>query len=122
MPRTRSPVWHDEFFKKVTVDNLIKAECQICMLKMSVESGRGTSSLFRHLITMHKAAFEEKYLPKKKDDDQKKGSKLSWWKENQSKYPSLATIARCYLALPPTSVLSELFSEAGIILIRYVIA
>ena len=37
-----------------------------------MESGRGTSSLFRHFKTMLKAAFEEKYLSKKKDEDQKK--------------------------------------------------
>ncbi len=39
---------------------------------------------------------------------------LDWWRCNQAKYPSLAQLARCYLAVPGTSVPSErVFSTAG---------
>ena len=65
---------------------------------------------------MHKAAFEEQYYKIQRTKIKKKGSKLSWWKENQSKYPSLATIARCFLAQPAKrEPKKQLFSGAGII-------
>ncbi|PIO31982.1 hypothetical protein AB205_0067260 [Aquarana catesbeiana] len=39
---------------------------------------------------------------------------LTWWKSNECKYPHIATMARCYLAVPGSSVPSErVFSTAG---------
>src|SRR3569832_277019 len=105
MPKKRSLVWLDEFFKNVTVI-LIKAECHICMLRMSIEAGGGTSSLFRHLKIMHKATFEDNYLPKKRDEDEK-GKQFVAILLIYALYPNLATIARCYLALRSTSVPSD---------------
>ena len=40
---------------------------------------------------------------------------LTWWKENATKYPRLAKIARCILGIPATSATSErIFSTAGL--------
>ncbi|KAJ8390632.1 hypothetical protein AAFF_G00102380 [Aldrovandia affinis] len=45
------------------------------------------------------------------------GDPLAWWKSNECKYPHIAMMARCYLAVPGTSVPSErVFSTAGDIL------
>lgn len=42
---------------------------------------------------------------------------LEWWKQNESRYPHLAILARKYLCVPATSVPSEcLFSDSGHIL------
>uniref|UniRef100_A0A8C9WTI1 HAT C-terminal dimerisation domain-containing protein n=1 Tax=Sander lucioperca TaxID=283035 RepID=A0A8C9WTI1_SANLU len=42
------------------------------------------------------------------------GDPLTWWKINESKYPDIAKMARCYLAVPGSSVPSErVFSTAG---------
>lgn len=39
---------------------------------------------------------------------------LEWWAANQARFPRLAVVARKYLAVPATSVLSERqFSAAG---------
>ncbi len=35
------------------------------------------------------------------------GDPLAWWKDNEGKYPHIAKMARCYLAVPATSVPSE---------------
>ncbi|PIO25695.1 hypothetical protein AB205_0007590, partial [Aquarana catesbeiana] len=35
------------------------------------------------------------------------GDPLTWWKSNDCKYPHIATMARCYLAVPGSSVPSE---------------
>ncbi|KAJ4949074.1 hypothetical protein JOQ06_020592 [Pogonophryne albipinna] len=51
--------------------------------------------------------FGGKAIPKDKNPFQ-------WWKENETKFPSLAVVARSYLAAPATSTPSErLFSAAG---------
>lgn len=42
------------------------------------------------------------------------GDPLTWWKTNECKYPCLAKMARCCLAVPGSSVPSErVFSTAG---------
>ena len=42
------------------------------------------------------------------------GDPLAWWKVNDKKFPHIAMMARCYLAVPATSVPSErVFSTAG---------
>ena len=35
------------------------------------------------------------------------GDPLTWWKSNEWKYPHIAKMARCYLAVPGSSVPSE---------------
>ena len=42
---------------------------------------------------------------------------LEWWKNNQSKYPKIASIARRVLAVPTMSVPSEcIFSASGLLI------
>ncbi|XP_040188247.1 E3 SUMO-protein ligase ZBED1-like [Rana temporaria] len=42
------------------------------------------------------------------------GDPMTWWKSNECKYPHVAKMARCYLAVPGSSVPSErVFSTAG---------
>ncbi len=42
------------------------------------------------------------------------GDPLTWWKSNECKYPHIAKMARCYLAVPGSSVPSErVFSTTG---------
>ena len=44
---------------------------------------------------------------------------LKWWNENHARFPVLAAVAREYLTIPATSVLSErLFSKAGEIITK----
>ena len=42
---------------------------------------------------------------------------LSWWKRHQSIYPTLARMARDYLAIPATSASSERLFSSGKLLI-----
>ena len=42
------------------------------------------------------------------------GNPLIWWKAKVFSYPNLSKLAKCYLAIPATSVASEhIFSSAG---------
>ena len=42
------------------------------------------------------------------------GNPLIWWKAKVFSYPNLSKLAKCYLAIPATSVASEcIFSTAG---------
>ena len=44
---------------------------------------------------------------------------LDWWKSNETIFPNLAKLAKCYLAVPATSMPSEsYFSTAGYIVTR----
>ena len=54
----------------------------------------------------------EKYL--KEPTMSRKSDPFSYWKSNQGNLPHLASLARCYLCAPPTSVASgRLFSSAS---------
>nr|XP_023661161.1 zinc finger BED domain-containing protein 1-like [Paramormyrops kingsleyae] len=53
--------------------------------------------------------FGEKPIPKDRNQ-------LQWWKENETRFPALAAVAKSYLGAPATSTPSErLFSAAGTI-------
>ena len=49
----------------------------------------------------------EKYLAEDSEDPDKKIDILGWWKENSSRFPILANMARDILAIPISSVASE---------------
>src|SRR3569832_2155823 len=74
MPKENNLVWNKEFYNKALVDKLMKAECQIYMSKTLIEKGAGRPSLFTYLKLTHKTAFEENYLSKKRDQDEKRAS------------------------------------------------
>jgi hypothetical protein len=59
-----------------------------------------------------------KSRPFKKNHRWHKGSSLSWWLQNEAKYPRLAYLARNYLAVPASYATVEriFFSRAGNVL------
>ena len=51
---------------------------------------------------------------KQRENLDRKGDPLGWWKENQTIYPCLSTLAQRYLSCPPYSIESKrLFSIGG---------
>jgi hypothetical protein len=47
-------------------------------------------------------------------NEEETSNPLSWWCSHQSQYPSVAAVAKVYLAIPATSVPSErVFSKCG---------
>ena len=46
---------------------------------------------------------------------------LTWWKENETRYPTLSLMARDILAVPITSVASELVSKARYVFLTNII-
>ena len=53
------------------------------------------------------------------DSEGEENDPLLWWKKNQDVFPSLAKLARIYLAIPATSAPTErIFSRASLVINR----
>ena len=69
-----------------------------------VEPAKSLKSNIEHELVTYKS---EDSMPLNSDP-------LLWWRNHESKYPLLATLAKKYLCIPATSVASErVFSTAG---------
>ncbi|XP_014033707.1 zinc finger BED domain-containing protein DAYSLEEPER-like [Salmo salar] len=64
---------------------------------MSKETGKTFANTIKEEVASYKAATS---IPVD-------GDPLAWWKSNECKYPHIAMMARCHMAMPGTSVPSE---------------
>ncbi|KAH9762411.1 BED-type domain-containing protein [Citrus sinensis] len=90
-------------------DDSIMVDLDLDEMADEWESFRNQNSQNNHFKTEFELYLEESTLPSTSQFDI-----LSWWKNNQGKYPILAKIARDFLAIPVSTVASEsAFSTGG---------
>ena len=86
------------------------------MLDLDLDEMADEWALFRNENTQntHSKSELEFYLEESTLPSTSQFDILSWWKNNQGKYPILAKIARDFLAIPVSTVASEsAFSTGG---------
>ncbi|KAH9705023.1 BED-type domain-containing protein [Citrus sinensis] len=90
-------------------DDSIMVDLDLDEMADEWESFRNQNSQNNHFKTKFELYLEESTLPSTSQFDI-----LSWWKNNQGKYPILPKIARDFLAIPVSTVASEsIFSTGG---------